>query len=196
MVTRMGKKTAFTASTLAALVALLTCLPPVARTRAQDFGSSLKRPKADGSGRPGKDVAPRGAGEEPAEEVVRVDTSLVLLDVLVADRSGETFVAGLKSHDFVVTEDGREQEISFFALGDDARLLPRSIVLVLDRSDSQLPYLEASVEAAKKLVGQLAPSDEMAIVTDRSEEHTSELQSLAYLVCRLLLEKKNKNKKN
>src|SRR5687767_15314140 len=35
---------------------------------------------------------------------------------------------------------------------------------------------------------------------DRSEEHTSELQSLAYLVCRLLLEKKKtkkkKNKKN
>src|SRR2546425_977102 len=27
---------------------------------------------------------------------------------------------------------------------------------------------------------------------ERSEEHTSELQSLAYLVCRLLLEKKNK----
>src|SRR5205823_11281490 len=27
----------------------------------------------------------------------------------------------------------------------------------------------------------------------RSEEHTSELQSLAYLVCRLLLEKKNRN---
>src|SRR2546425_5817535 len=29
----------------------------------------------------------------------------------------------------------------------------------------------------------------------RSEEHTSELQSLAYLVCRLLLEKKKKYKK-
>src|SRR5687767_15224150 len=29
---------------------------------------------------------------------------------------------------------------------------------------------------------------------DRSEEHTSELQSLAYLVCRLLLEKKKKRK--
>src|SRR2546425_9730966 len=28
----------------------------------------------------------------------------------------------------------------------------------------------------------------------RSEEHTSELQSLAYLVCRLLLEKKNANR--
>src|SRR2546425_12705060 len=31
-----------------------------------------------------------------------------------------------------------------------------------------------------------------AIVPQRSEEHTSELQSLAYLVCRLLLEKKKK----
>src|SRR2546425_6332924 len=29
----------------------------------------------------------------------------------------------------------------------------------------------------------------------RSEEHTSELQSLAYLVCRLLLEKKKKKQK-
>src|SRR2546425_4934201 len=32
-----------------------------------------------------------------------------------------------------------------------------------------------------------------ATLADRSEEHTSELQSLAYLVCRLLLEKKKKN---
>src|SRR2546425_1632547 len=30
----------------------------------------------------------------------------------------------------------------------------------------------------------------------RSEEHTSELQSLAYLVCRLLLEKKKKKTEN
>src|SRR2546425_5992310 len=32
--------------------------------------------------------------------------------------------------------------------------------------------------------------------TTRSEEHTSELQSLAYLVCRLLLEKKKKKKRS
>src|SRR2546425_9100257 len=31
------------------------------------------------------------------------------------------------------------------------------------------------------------------IIAKRSEEHTSELQSLAYLVCRLLLEKKKNN---
>src|SRR5690349_23710131 len=36
--------------------------------------------------------------------------------------------------------------------------------------------------------------DEFAIVQDRSEEHTSELQSRRDLVCRLLLEKKKKEK--
>src|SRR2546425_8406266 len=35
-----------------------------------------------------------------------------------------------------------------------------------------------------------------AAVGARSEEHTSELQSLAYLVCRLLLEKKKKKRLN
>src|SRR3712207_8081954 len=33
----------------------------------------------------------------------------------------------------------------------------------------------------------------VVLVRVRSEEHTSELQSRQYLVCRLLLEKKNKN---
>src|SRR5687767_15216839 len=37
-------------------------------------------------------------------------------------------------------------------------------------------------------------SERVFACDERSEEHTSELQSLAYLVCRLLLEKK-KNKK-
>src|SRR5205823_14701987 len=37
-----------------------------------------------------------------------------------------------------------------------------------------------------------AVGDRAAHPDDRSEEHTSELQSLAYLVCRLLLEKKKK----
>src|SRR2546425_8766334 len=36
------------------------------------------------------------------------------------------------------------------------------------------------------------PPSELSSGMNRSEEHTSELQSLAYLVCRLLLEKKKK----
>src|SRR2546422_4383199 len=38
----------------------------------------------------------------------------------------------------------------------------------------------------------LSPSDLPGTLTDRSEEHTSELQSRLHLVCRLLLEKKKK----
>src|SRR3712207_8727256 len=36
--------------------------------------------------------------------------------------------------------------------------------------------------------------DDLVVGADRSEEHTSELQSRQYLVCRLLLEKKKNNK--
>src|SRR5687767_15721291 len=39
--------------------------------------------------------------------------------------------------------------------------------------------------------GRRHPFPRAARARARSEEHTSELQSLAYLVCRLLLEKKN-----
>src|SRR2546425_9431420 len=40
--------------------------------------------------------------------------------------------------------------------------------------------------------GKPPPFDRAVSTGPRSEEHTSELQSLAYLVCRLLLEKKKK----
>src|SRR5437762_12965115 len=42
----------------------------------------------------------------------------------------------------------------------------------------------------------LAAVQEADWIIERSEEHTSELQSPMYLVCRLLLEKKKKKKKN
>src|SRR2546423_9182434 len=40
------------------------------------------------------------------------------------------------------------------------------------------------------------PGTDGSDVATRSEEHTSELQSLAYLVCRLLLEKKKQIRQN
>src|SRR2546425_9653284 len=47
-------------------------------------------------------------------------------------------------------------------------------------------YGDAREEVLAMTILNIRPPD------DRSEEHTSELQSLAYLVCRLLLEKKKK----
>src|SRR4029079_6430378 len=43
------------------------------------------------------------------------------------------------------------------------------------------------------LTVQVASGGFQGLLGQRSEEHTSELQSLAYLVCRLLLEKKTRN---
>src|SRR5690348_17366750 len=40
------------------------------------------------------------------------------------------------------------------------------------------------------------PQPPIKVTKSRSEEHTSELQSPVHLVCRLLLEKKKKNKKH
>src|SRR5258708_20453771 len=45
-----------------------------------------------------------------------------------------------------------------------------------------------------ELVGLIEPSDLSERSVERSEEHTSELQSPDHLVCRLLLEKKKTNK--
>src|SRR5258706_3623060 len=44
----------------------------------------------------------------------------------------------------------------------------------------------------RQLSAPAAPAPRSPTIVDRSEEHTSELQSLTNLVCRLLLEKKKK----
>src|SRR5690625_5581964 len=53
---------------------------------------------------------------------------------------------------------------------------------------------EESIELHKHIINE-DPYSYMAWY-NRSEEHTSELQSRGHLVCRLLLEKKNTNQKN
>src|SRR5712672_4546279 len=55
---------------------------------------------------------------------------------------------------------------------------------------NQHPWMKSYVGVTKHPF--FAVTGEDGSFTIRSEEHTSELQSLAYLVCRLLLEKKKK----
>src|SRR5437899_12125639 len=75
-----------------------------------------------------------------------------------------------------------------------------------------LPVVEATSFVSPRAIPQLGdasavmagltrlPATEYPVlvpnIKGRSEEHTSELQSLRHLVCRLLLEKKKKKKKN
>src|SRR2546425_4979372 len=63
-------------------------------------------------------------------------------------------------------------------------------VLEMGGKDSIVVDEEADIDAAVEGTAQSAFGYQ-----GRSEEHTSELQSLAYLVCRLLLEKKKKKEK-
>src|SRR3712207_7912516 len=58
-------------------------------------------------------------------------------------------------------------------------------ILVVDDHEDNVELLRARLEARGYRV-------EAAMDGQRSEEHTSELQSRQYLVCRLLLEKKKK----
>src|SRR3712207_8418702 len=53
------------------------------------------------------------------------------------------------------------------------------------------PRPDVVAAAGPELLGH-RPAPEEPTVAERSEEHTSELQSRQYLVCRLLLEKKKK----
>src|SRR3989441_1688160 len=72
--------------------------------------------------------------------------------------------------------------------------VPKAVAAALARALAKAPaerfsgmaaFVEA-IEAPEAPAGAPPPAQ----LTSRSEEHTSELQSLAYLVCRLLLEKK------
>lgn len=122
--------------------------------RLGNFGSSLSRAEQTvGSPRPSED-----------EDVVRVETDLVVCPVLVLDAQGKS-VRGLTPEDFIVREDGKPQEVATLSLGND-KDVPRSIVLIIDYSGSQLPYIKTSIESAKMLVDKLNPKDRMAVVTD------------------------------
>src|SRR2546425_7183925 len=60
--------------------------------------------------------------------------------------------------------------------------------LLLDGNSPQCTRIVRVGERSRVQQRRVVPNDD--IEEERSEEHTSELQSLAYLVCRLLLEKK------
>jgi VWFA-related protein len=107
---------------------------------------------------------PNSEPDNTIDDTIRIQTVLTVTDVYVQDAKG-SFVGGLAKDDFRLTEDGVPQEISIFSNGD-GRPIPRSIVMVIDHSASQLAYFSNSIEAAKIMIGKLPAEDRVAIVTD------------------------------
>ena len=134
----------------------------------KDFGSSVRKLEWDPER---KAAVPTKSENHPRttqeDEVVRIETSLVICDVSVLDQKGQA-VMGLTRADFDVSENNKPQQVDTFLLGDNANV-PRSIVLLIDYSGSQFPYINTSIAAAKTLVDKLGPLDRMALVTDDVE---------------------------
>jgi len=138
--------------------------PSAEQPGVKNLGWSLRKDKKAGRGKKSDSPDKSKSSDTAADnEVIKVKTDLVVSDVLVTDQKA-TVITGLKKDDFIVTEDGITQGIEMFS-ASESPAIPRSIVIVIDRSVIQRPYVRTSIEAAKVLVGKLRQNDRLAIVT-------------------------------
>jgi len=95
------------------------------------------------------------------DDVVRVNTDLVVLNVTVTDKSGQ-YVKGLKKSDFKVYEDGVEVQpnmIASFSLHES----PYAAVVLLDSSGSMEARFSLARSAAIRFLDGLRPEDVAAV---------------------------------
>jgi Ca-activated chloride channel family protein len=95
------------------------------------------------------------------DEVVRVDTDLVVLNVTVTDKAGQ-YVPGLRLSDFKIFEDGQEipaQLISSFTVYES----PFASVVLLDTSSSMETRLSLARSAAIRFLDRLREEDVAAV---------------------------------
>ena len=100
------------------------------------------------------------AQEVDPNEVIRVNTDLVVLDAQVIDKKTRKVFGPLRKEDFQILEENVKQEIAYF--GQDQ--LPLSIVLLLDTSGSVRPVIETIGEGANNALRHLKPEDEVAVI--------------------------------
>ncbi|NJM53151.1 MAG: VWA domain-containing protein, partial [Blastocatellia bacterium] len=107
------------------------------------------------------------------EEVIKVETALVNIPVIVSDRNGR-YISDLKTENFSVFEDGKQQKIEYFANQES----PINVAILLDTSLSTKKVLGKIKKAAGEFLRQLQPSDRALIVSfDNNVEILSELTS-------------------
>ena len=92
------------------------------------------------------------------DTVIRVDSSLVLLNATILDKGGKP-VGGLRQNQFKVFEDGAEQPISFFS----AEETPFAAVILIDTSGSMEERVSMARAAAINFLDGLRTDDNVAI---------------------------------
>jgi len=95
------------------------------------------------------------------DDVVRVNTDLVVLNVTVTDKSGQ-YVKGLKKSDFKVYEDGVEVDPSMMA-SFSLHESPYAAVVLLDSSGSMESRFALARSAAIRFLDGLRPEDVAAV---------------------------------
>ena len=100
------------------------------------------------------------SGETVESDVVRIDTSLVMVPVTVMDRSGK-YIPNLHRQDFHLLDNGIEQRLAYFGTVDQ----PFTVALVIDTSNSTHFRLEDIQDAAITFVNQLGPEDRVMVVS-------------------------------
>jgi Ca-activated chloride channel homolog len=158
-----------------ALSLALSGLHASAQTREPE--QQHQRPRLVGTQPPAPDAADgtsRTNGVEVGEDdVVRVDTQLVPVPVVVRDREGRP-VTGLTASDFQVYEDDRPQRVAAFATTD----APFEVALLLDTSGSTREEVALIRRAATAFIESLRPGDRVAVVSfdtnkDGRERHAA-----------------------
>src|SRR5688500_18033486 len=102
--------------------------------------------------------APLARGQN-ADDVVRIDTSLIQLNIGVADRQGRP-ITDLQPNNFKVYEDGALQSLTSF----ESTTTPLSLALLLDMSGSTLGFRQNLKLAASRFIDALAPEDRVAVI--------------------------------
>lgn len=105
------------------------------------------------------------------EEIIRVETELVNLNVRVVDRNNRP-IRNLKESDFLIFEDNVRQQIGFFSQAE----VPTNYSLVVDNSGSLRRQIEKVIEAGKILIAGNRPFDETSVIRFVSSDKITILQ--------------------
>jgi VWFA-related protein len=110
-------------------------------------------------------IAPAQTTKSDEDEVIRVDTQLIDVPLIVVDKTGRPLL-NLKQNNFLIYENDKRQEISNFSTTS----APFEVSLLLDTSGSTRSDLQLIQKAADSFLASLRPGDQVSIIAYKPEK--------------------------